>query len=132
MIGSRRQACKLKRSRMETGQPVRVLRHYPQALLRAGLPGERMDALVLAVNEIATNSIRHGGGTGVIRSWDEGSFLLFQVEDSGRIDAPLAGRRQPVLDQPGGRGLWLANQLCDLVQVRTFELGNVVRIHMAR
>ena len=39
---------------------------------------------------------------------------------------------QPVLDQPGGRGLWLANQLCDLVQVRTFELGNVVRIHMAR
>jgi anti-sigma regulatory factor (Ser/Thr protein kinase) len=100
--------------------------------LEARLPGERMDALVLAVNEIATNSIRHGGGSGVMRSWDEGSFLLFQVEDSGRIDAPLVGRRQPVLDQPGGRGLWLANQLCDLVQVRTYELGNVVRIHMAR
>jgi anti-sigma regulatory factor (Ser/Thr protein kinase) len=98
----------------------------------AGLGPDRTDALVLAVNEIATNSIRHGGGSGVIRTWDEGSFLLFQVEDAGRIDAPLAGRRQPVLDQPGGRGLWLANQLCDLVQVRTFEDGNVVRIHMAR
>jgi anti-sigma regulatory factor (Ser/Thr protein kinase) len=98
----------------------------------AGLSPDRTDALVLAVNEIATNSIRHGGGSGVIRTWDEGSFLLFQVEDAGRIDAPLAGRRQPVLDQPGGRGLWLANQLCDLVQVRTFEDGNVVRIHMAR
>lgn len=93
--------------------------------------GRETDALVLAVNEIATNSIRHGGGSGVIRSWDDGSFLLFQVEDGGRIDAPLAGRRQPVLDEPGGRGLWLANQLCDLVQVRTFENGNVVRIHMA-
>ena len=96
-----------------------------------GLDRETRDALVLAVNEIATNSIRHGGGSGLIRSWDDGSFLLFQVEDGGRIDAPLAGRRQPVLDQPGGRGLWLANQLCDLVQVRTFEDGNVVRIHMA-
>ena len=97
----------------------------------AGFDRETTDALVLAVNEIATNSIRHGGGSGVIRSWDDGSFLLFQVEDGGRIDAPLAGRRQPVLDEPGGRGLWLANQLCDLVQVRTFENGNVVRIHMA-
>jgi anti-sigma regulatory factor (Ser/Thr protein kinase) len=98
----------------------------------AGFERETTDALVLAVNEIATNSIRHGGGFGVIRTWDDGSFLLFQVEDGGRIDAPLAGRRQPVLDKPGGRGLWLANQLCDLVQVRTFEDGNVVRIHMAR
>jgi len=97
----------------------------------AGFDRETTDALVLAVNEIATNSIRHGGGFGVIRTWDDGKFLLFQVEDRGRIDAPLAGRRQPVLDEPGGRGLWLANQLCDLVQVRTFEDGNVVRIHMA-
>jgi anti-sigma regulatory factor (Ser/Thr protein kinase) len=98
----------------------------------AGFDAERTDALVLAVNEIATNSIRHGGGSGVIRTWDEDGFLLFQVEDTGRIDAPLAGRRQPVLDEPGGRGLWLANQLCDLVQVRTYDDGNVVRIHMAR
>ena len=97
----------------------------------AGFDRETTDALVLAVNEIATNSIRHGGGFGVILTWDDGNFLLFQVEDGGRIDAPLAGRRQPVLDEPGGRGLWLANQLCDLVQVRTFEDGNVVRIHMA-
>ena len=97
----------------------------------AGFDRETTDALVLAVNEIATNSIRHGGGSGLIRTWDDGGFLLFQVEDGGRIDAPLAGRRQPVLDEPGGRGLWLANQLCDLVQVRTFENGNVVRIHMA-
>ena len=44
----------------------------------------------------------------------------------------MAGGVQPVLDEPGGRGLWLANQLCDLVQVRTFENGNVVRIHMTR
>ena len=35
-------------------------------------------------------------------------------------------------EEPGGRGVWMANQLCDLVQVRTFEDGSTVRIHMAR
>src|SRR6187551_1504895 len=98
----------------------------------AGLAQVRVDGLVLAVNEIATNSIRHGGGSGVLKVWEDGDFFLSQVEDTGQIEKPMAGRLQPVLDEMGGRGLWLANQLCDLVQVRTFENGNVVRIHMAR
>jgi anti-sigma regulatory factor (Ser/Thr protein kinase) len=97
-----------------------------------GLGRTRADAFVLAVNEIATNSIRHGGGSGVLRIWEDSGFVICEVEDGGRIEKPMAGRLQPVLDEPGGRGLWLANQLCDLVQVRTFEDGNVVRIHMAR
>jgi anti-sigma regulatory factor (Ser/Thr protein kinase) len=97
----------------------------------AGLERARADSLVLSVNEISTNSIRHGGGRGILRTWADAEFLICQVEDRGRIDKPLAGRRRPVLDQSGGRGLWLANQLCDLVQVRTFDDGNVVRIHIA-
>lgn len=97
---------------------------------QVGLVGSRAENLVLAANEIATNSIRHGGGSGVLRLWEEDGVLLCQIEDRGRIELPLAGRLQPVLDKPGGRGLWLANRLCDLVQVRTFEDGNVVRIHM--
>jgi hypothetical protein len=35
----------------------------------AGLSGERREDFVIAVNEAATNSIRHGGGTGVLRMW---------------------------------------------------------------
>ena len=100
--------------------------------VESGMSHTRADALVLAVNEIATNSIRHGGGSGVLRVWEESDFVICQVEDSGRIEEPMVGRLQPVLHEPGGRGLWLANQLCDLVQVRTFEDGNVVRIHLAR
>ena len=100
--------------------------------VEAGLSHAHADILVLAVNELATNSLRHGGGSGVLRVWEDGDFVICQVEDSGRIDEPMVGRLQPVLDETGGRGLWLANQLCDLVQVRTFEDGNVVRIHMAR
>jgi anti-sigma regulatory factor (Ser/Thr protein kinase) len=97
----------------------------------AGLGRGPADALVLAANEIATNSVRHGGGSGTLRTWQDGDVLLCQIEDGGRIDEPLVGRRLPILDQPGGRGIWLANQLCDLVQVRTFEDGNVIRIHWA-
>jgi anti-sigma regulatory factor (Ser/Thr protein kinase) len=97
-----------------------------------GFGRARANSLVIAVNEVATNSIRHGGGQGVLKVWDDGPSLICQVEDRGRIEEPLVGRQRPVLDEPGGRGLWLANQLCDLVQVRTFENGSAVRIHMAR
>jgi hypothetical protein len=30
----------------------------------------------------------------------------------------------------GGRGLWMVNQLCDLVQLRSFPDGAAVRVHM--
>ena len=98
----------------------------------AGLGRARANSLVLSVNEIATNSVRYGGGRGVLKVWQDGDFLHCQVEDRGRIDTPLIGRQRPGLDKPGGRGLWLVNQLCDLVQVRTFPNGNAVRIHMSR
>jgi anti-sigma regulatory factor (Ser/Thr protein kinase) len=98
----------------------------------SGLAGARADAIVLAASEIATNSVRHGGGSGLLRLWEDRDFLIFEVEDRGRIDEPMAGRLRPVLDEPRGRGLWLANQLCELVQIRTFEDRNVVRVHVAR
>ena len=102
------------------------------AALDSRMTGQRTDDIVLAVNEIATNSIRHGGGNGVLRSWRASGKLIFEIRDDGRIEQPLAGRERPVPDQEGGYGLWLANQLCDLVQIRTFGDGSVVRLHMAR
>jgi anti-sigma regulatory factor (Ser/Thr protein kinase) len=98
----------------------------------AGLGRERGRDLVLAVNEVATNSVRHGGGSGTIRIWADARSLVCELEDPGRIIDPLAGRREPRPGQKHGRGLWIANQVCDLVQVRTFETGSVVRLHMHR
>jgi anti-sigma regulatory factor (Ser/Thr protein kinase) len=94
-----------------------------------GLAPERADDLVLAVNEVATNSIRHGGGRGVLRIWQRAGALVCEVADAGRIADPLAGRRRPRGGQSGGHGLWLCNQVCDLVQLRTFASGSVVRLH---
>jgi len=94
------------------------------------LPDDRVDDLVLAANELATNSLRHGGGTGVLRLWSTGAAVVCEIEDRGAIADPLAGRRQPRGDQEGGRGLWLANQVCDLVQIRVLPTGGVVRLHV--
>jgi anti-sigma regulatory factor (Ser/Thr protein kinase) len=96
----------------------------------AGLSARRAGDLILAVDELATNSVRHGGGWGVLRVWDDGGALICEVRDRGHIDEPLVGRRSPSTDQPGGFGVWLVNQLCDLVQMRSFAGGTVVRLHM--
>jgi len=101
-----------------------------QEAKEAGLGATKGSDLMLAVNEIAANSIRHGGGDGTLRVWREDAALLCEVADAGWIDKPLAGRERPALDQVGGWGLWLANQLCALVQVRTLLTGTVVRLHM--
>ncbi len=97
----------------------------------AGLAPTRVEYLVLAVNELATNSLRHGGGEGMLRIWSDDETLYCEIRDGGRIDDPLAGRARPGPTSEGGRGLWLVNQLCDLVQVRSSP-GNVVRVHMHR
>jgi anti-sigma regulatory factor (Ser/Thr protein kinase) len=91
---------------------------------------DRIDDLVLAVDELATNSVCHGGGRGRLRMWTEDATLQCEVSDRGKFVEPLVGRIQPTPDQSRGRGLWLANQLCDLVQIRSDDAGSVVRMHM--
>ena len=76
------------------------------------------DDFVLAVGELAINSVQHGGGRGIVRVWHEERALVCEVRDQGRIADPLAGRVRPALDSLGGRGLWIANAVCDLVQIR--------------
>jgi anti-sigma regulatory factor (Ser/Thr protein kinase) len=90
---------------------------------------QRRDNCVLAVSELATNSILHGGGAGTLRVWVDEHRLLCEVRDRGRVNDVLAGRRRPVPGQLGGYGLWLANEFADLLQVRTNDDGTVVRAH---
>jgi len=68
---------------------------------RAGLTPKRGEDLVLAINELATNSIRHGGGAGTLTIWETSSALVCEVTDAGCMDHPLAGRELP---RPGQIG----------------------------
>jgi anti-sigma regulatory factor (Ser/Thr protein kinase) len=98
----------------------------------AGIEGERMADFVLAVNELASNSMLHGGGEGTLRAWRDELAVHCEVEDTGRLDDPLLGRTRPTPAQEYGRGLWLVHQLCDLVQLRSGPGGTVARVSMAR
>jgi anti-sigma regulatory factor (Ser/Thr protein kinase) len=101
------------------------------AAKNAGLATAARTDLVVAANELAANSIVHGGGNGTLHVWCEEDRLLVEVEDRGSIAEPLVGRVKPGPRQVGGRGLWLANQLCDLVQIRSDATGTAVRLQMS-
>lgn len=96
------------------------------------LDAVRAADLVLCVNELATNSLRHGGGRGELRMWCDLDRVTCEVRDAGTVADPLAGRHLPAAEANGGRGLWLVNQLCDLVQMRAVTGGTVVRVHIGR
>lgn len=90
----------------------------------------RLADFLVAVNEATTNTLIHGGAPGVLRVWHERDELICEIADGGRITDPLAGRRRPDLFANGGRGLWLMNQLCDLVQLRPSATGTTLRLHL--
>ncbi|HSE71338.1 MAG TPA: sensor histidine kinase [Nocardioidaceae bacterium] len=94
----------------------------------AGLDRDRTDDLVLAAHELATNSIIHGGGAGRLRAWREPEAFVVDIRDAGVIVDPLVGRELSLSMEENGRGVWMANQLCDLVQVRSNESGTAVRL----
>ncbi len=109
-----------------------VRRRVERAAERAGLTAPDAADLVIAASELAANSVAHGGGSGTLRTWQDGDRLLVEIEDAGLIEEPLAGRLRPGPAQEGGRGLWLANQLCDLVQVRSRRGRTTVRLRASR
>lgn len=111
---------------------LRTMRQLVVSRARAaGLPEGKVQDLVLAVSELATNSIRHGAGKGTLQVWQEDDALLCDVSDTGRARwDPLVGRRCPRDGQVGGMGIWIANQVCDLVQVRSTKTGTSVRVHV--
>jgi anti-sigma regulatory factor (Ser/Thr protein kinase) len=96
----------------------------------AGFSSERTAAVVAAVDEVVTNTLVHGGGSGTLRFWRDADRLVCEVRDGGRLEEPLLGRRRPGPDPDSPRGLWLVNQLCDLVQLRSYPEGTVVRLHL--
>jgi anti-sigma regulatory factor (Ser/Thr protein kinase) len=107
-----------------------VRRFVARHAAAAGLSALKVDELVVAVSELATNSITHGGGRGALRTWADGGSVVAEVRDGGHVRDPLAGRRPPAPDQRCGRGLWMVNELCDLVQLRSSRAGTTVRVHL--
>jgi anti-sigma regulatory factor (Ser/Thr protein kinase) len=97
---------------------------------RAGLGNDLARFFVFAVNEVATNTVVHAEAPGTLRIWHDQDALICEVFGPGRISDPLAGRHPPAPQADAGHGLWMVNQLCDLVELRTGAWGTAVRLHI--
>jgi anti-sigma regulatory factor (Ser/Thr protein kinase) len=96
----------------------------------APLPRERRPDLVLAISEAAANAIRYDAPPRMLRLWRNGHRVVAEVSGRGRLEDPLSGRFRPGPRASHGWGLWVINQVCDLVELRQHEDRVRLRMHM--
>jgi anti-sigma regulatory factor (Ser/Thr protein kinase) len=97
---------------------------------QAGLTSSRIPDLVLAISELAANTLCHTDSGGTVQVWQAEEEIICEVADTGQITDPLARHRAISDEELGGKGLWLVNQVCDLVRARTGQAGTTTRLHM--
>jgi anti-sigma regulatory factor (Ser/Thr protein kinase) len=110
--------------------PVRLF--VAEHALRFGVAVSRLDDLVVAVNEVVTNAIRHGAGYGEMRVWATERWAVCDIFDPGTANDRFLGFLRTLTPSDHGHGLWIARQLCDVVEIRTEQPGTVVRLHLRR
>jgi hypothetical protein len=138
-FGGHRHADELFTSRLpELGPPTRemyfsvadiqrILAFVTESADVAGLSRERAADFAVAVQQLALSSLRRGALGGVVRLWSRTGAFVCEVHDHSSTDDTLTGRQLPPRQQR--TGVWFANQVCDLVQLRSTTLGTTVRVH---
>jgi anti-sigma regulatory factor (Ser/Thr protein kinase) len=107
-----------------------VRREIERCSASAGLADPALYRFVVAVNEVVTNAVRHGGGRGRLRLWREDSNLVCRVTDAGPgmpAERMVAGPR-PEPGTVGGWGLWLAREGSDELTVDAGPEGSAVTL----
>jgi serine/threonine-protein kinase RsbW len=110
----------------EPGDLARVREFVRVRATVLGLPEQRAELLTLAVSELATNTLQHTAGGGVVRLWASDGRIICEVIDGGPIRT--FGRRMPAADALRGRGLAIVERVCDDVDVGTADGGTRVRL----
>jgi anti-sigma regulatory factor (Ser/Thr protein kinase) len=122
----------LKARRQEFGlddlHDVRAL--VAAAATAGGLAPGRTNDLVVATSELAANSVLHGGGRGLASVWREEAAIFVEVADAGTITDSTVGQVRPDPATEHGRGLYIANQLCDDVAIDSSATGTRIRLQM--
>ncbi|SEL32169.1 ATP-binding protein [Nonomuraea pusilla] len=113
------------------GTPVTELRFHLPDLPRVrevaegeargfGMSADVVSDLVIAVNEVATNAVTHGGDHARLRMWRNGGDLYVEVRDEG------AWKPGPQPGSVGGMGLWVCRLLAADLTVHAGEDGSTV------
>jgi anti-sigma regulatory factor (Ser/Thr protein kinase) len=98
----------------------------------AGLAEDRVIDFVIAVSEVAANTVKHAHSPGSMEIWSDAGEIVCEIRDGGVIADPVTvGRQPPAADASGGHGLWLVHQICDKVELRSSSGGTTIRLHMS-
>lgn len=108
----------------------RLVAYLRLELYVAGLTAGKASQLAEATHRLALSSLHRGAAEGRVRVWSTPDALVCEVSDESVVDDLLHGRRTPFGTDHDG--LWQANQLCDLVQLRSTPNGTTVRVHAWR
>ena len=117
-----------------SGDMAAIRHRVAEALLGLGFGPEATDRLVIAVNEVMTNAVRHGGGTGRLHVWADGDVVC-EIDDEGTgcASQPYVGRvDRPASTPTGGLGLWIAQQTTDDMSIDSGPSGTTVKLTVDR
>lgn len=98
---------------------------------RHGPGGEVAAMLAAAVSEVVGYLRERGGRQMMVRAWQRSGTVVCEVRDTMPMTIdPFLGYRPPALDPKPGDGVWLARQVCDLVEIRSSDAGVTIRLHI--
>ena len=120
----------------EAGTLPQLRKAVRREAIAAGLAGERVDDVVIAVHELAANAVRHGGGSGRLRMFTVAGELHCQLSDAGQ-DTPGERAWNGVKAGPWqwlvlpGHGLSLVREVADDLSIKPDPGGSEVTITFA-
>jgi len=94
------------------------------------LGSDKVVSLSDVVRRLSDDRLDRGARQLTVRLWDAPDAVVCDVADSTGTDDLLVGRHPST--RAGQDVIWLANQVCDLVQVRSRQGTTTVRIHLRK
>jgi hypothetical protein len=111
---------------------LRALRRFIASRVDAyGVAGDRAEMLILAVSEVGAYLKNQGPGTAAVRAWEQPGAVVCDFRQPGTsITDPFLGLRPASLEPGAGDGLWLANQICDWMEIRSGAEGCAIQLQV--
>lgn len=116
--------------RFDRGSLVAVRERLLTYAASCGLAGMDQYRLLLAVTEMMTNAVFHGGGRGTLTAERRGNRLILRIIDqgSGIPRQYRTERPRPRAGRIGSAGLWMARRICERVDIDTGPGGTTVQL----
>jgi hypothetical protein len=108
------------------------LRHFVHTEVSAlGLAADDAALFVTAVAE-AASYVGNDGGHVAVMVWERPGAIVCDLHlEGGRLADPVLGLRPAEIERPRpGDGLWLASQVCELVETRSTDAGCTLRLQV--